>query len=91
MREITKNPFHRAIYFNKIVPFIGKQIIKILVGQRRVGKSFVLYDLMLQIKKRDKNANVIYVDKENINFDAVTNYKELNDYVVSQSKTGKKN
>ena len=46
MREITKNPFHRAIYFNRIAPFIGKQIIKILVGQRRVGKSFVLYDLM---------------------------------------------
>jgi len=91
MGEATKNPFHRAIYFNRIAPFIGKQIIKILVGQRRVGKSFALYDLMLQIKKLDKNANIIYIDKENIDFDAITNYKELNDYVASQSKTGKKN
>ena len=91
MGEITKNPFHRTIYFNRIAPFIGKQIIKILVGQRRVGKSFVLYDLMLQIKKLDENANIIYIDKENIDFDAITNYKELNDFVVSQSKTGKKN
>jgi predicted AAA+ superfamily ATPase len=91
MSEITKNPFHRAIYFNRIAPFIGKQIIKILVGQRRVGKSFVLYDLILQIKKRDKSANIIYIDKESIEFDAITNYKELNDYVVSKSVTGKKN
>ena len=91
MGEIAKNPFHRAIYYNRIAPFIGKQIIKILVGQRRVGKSFVLYDLMLQIKAHDKNANIIYIDKENIDFDAITNYKELNDYVVSQSKTDKKN
>jgi len=91
MGEIAKNPFHRAIYFNRIAPFIGKQIIKILVGQRRVGKSFVLYDLMLQIKKLDKNANIIYIDKENIEFDAITNYRELNDYVVSQLKNSKKN
>ena len=91
MSGITKNPFHRAIYFNRIAPFIGKQIIKILVGQRRVGKSFVLYDLMLQIKKLDKNANIIYIDKENIEFDVIKNYKDLNDYIVSQLKTGKKN
>ena len=91
MGEITKNPFHRTVYFNRIAPFIGKQIIKILVGQRRVGKSFVLYDLILQIKKLDKSANIIYIDKENIDFDFITNYKELNDYIVSQSRTGKKN
>ena len=91
MSGTTKNPFHRAIYFNRIAPFIGKQIIKILVGQRRVGKSFVLYDLILQIKKLDKNANIIYIDKENIDFDAITNYKELNDYVVDKSKKGAKN
>jgi predicted AAA+ superfamily ATPase len=29
----------RQIYLNKIAPFIGKQIIKVLTGQRRVGKS----------------------------------------------------
>ena len=91
MDEIAKKPFHRAIYFNRIAPFIGKQIIKILVGQRRVGKSFVLYDLILQIKKQDKKANIIYIDKENIEFDDIADYKGLNDYVVSKSVAGKKN
>ena len=89
MRKNTKNPFHRAVYFNRIAPFIGKQIIKILVGQRRVGKSYVLYDLMLQIQKIDKDANIIYIDKENIEFDTITNYRELNDFVVSKLKKSK--
>lgn len=91
MRKNAKNPFHRAVYFNRIAPFIGKQIIKILVGQRRVGKSYVLYDLMLQIQKLDKDANIIYIDKENIEFDTITNYRELNDFVVSKLKKGAKN
>ena len=29
----------RAKYLKKIEPFIGKQIIKVLVGARRVGKT----------------------------------------------------
>jgi predicted AAA+ superfamily ATPase len=91
MSEKVRNPFHRAVYFNRIAPFIGKQIIKILVGQRRVGKSCVLYDLMLQIRKMDKNANIIYINKESIEFDEITNYRELNDFVVAKLKKAAKN
>jgi predicted AAA+ superfamily ATPase len=34
---------------------------------------------------------MIYIDKEDIEFDAIINYIELNDHVVSKQKTGKKN
>jgi predicted AAA+ superfamily ATPase len=52
--------FRRDIYINRITPFIGKQIVKILVGHRRVGKSYVLYSLMDNIRKSDRKANIIW-------------------------------
>ena len=33
---------NRPIYTERIRPFIGKGIIKVLTGQRRVGKSCIL-------------------------------------------------
>ncbi len=38
--------YARMIYLDRIKPFIDTQIIKVLVGQRRVGKSFMLFQLM---------------------------------------------
>ena len=46
--------YARMIYLDRIKPFIDTQIIKVLVGQRRVGKSFMLFQLMDYI--RGKNA-----------------------------------
>jgi len=31
----------REHYLKKIAPFIGKNLIKVIVGQRRVGKSYL--------------------------------------------------
>ncbi len=38
----------RPEYIAKIQLFIGKQIIKVITGQRRVGKSYLLYQLIDQ-------------------------------------------
>jgi predicted AAA+ superfamily ATPase len=91
MNTPNKNLFCRDIYINRITPFIGKQIVKILVGHRRVGKSHILYNLMDTIRKDDKKANIIYINKEDIQFDDIKTYKDLNDYVVSKCKAGRKN
>jgi predicted AAA+ superfamily ATPase len=42
---IPNNLFKRSIYINKTKPFIGKQIIKVFTGQRRVGKSYLLFQI----------------------------------------------
>lgn len=44
---------HRPTYTDKIKPFVGKQIIKILTGQRRVGKSYVLYQMVDRLHQRE--------------------------------------
>ena len=36
----------RTSYIDRIKPFMRKDIAKVLTGQRRVGKSFLLYQLV---------------------------------------------
>ena len=48
-----KNLVARPGYLEKIRPFIGKDLIKILTGQRRVGKSYMLKLVIEEIKASD--------------------------------------
>jgi predicted AAA+ superfamily ATPase len=85
------NILERNLYINKISPFIDKQIVKVLTGHRRVGKSYILYQLIDIIKTKNKNANIIYINKEDIAFDRIRNYEQLNEFVVSKLKDDTKN
>jgi len=71
----------RLGYIERIKPFIGKNLIKVISGQRRVGKSFLLFQLMDIIRKNDPKANIIYINKEHFDFDKIKNYKNLVSYV----------
>src|SRR3990167_6246728 len=77
----------RQIYIDKIRPFIGKGIIKILTGQRRVGKSYLLFQIMDEIKKIDKNPSIIYINKEDLSFESIKTYKDLYDYIIQKKHT----
>ncbi|KAA6328011.1 hypothetical protein EZS27_023043, partial [termite gut metagenome] len=44
--KLPKSIISRDTYIQKISLFIRKPIIKVLTGQRRVGKSYLLYQLM---------------------------------------------
>lgn len=47
--EFPKTLIKRNGYIERIKPFMRKNIAKVLTGQRRVGKSFLLYQLMEQL------------------------------------------
>ena len=81
----------REYYLKKIEPFIGKGLIKVIIGQRRVGKSFLLLQIMEMIKVRDSSSNNIFIDKEKYDFDEIKNYKDLIEYVQKNLSTNKKN
>ncbi|EIQ01961.1 putative ATPase (AAA+ superfamily) [Opitutaceae bacterium TAV1] len=81
----------RAGYLARIRPFVGKQIIKVLTGQRRVGKSYLLFQIMAEIRRTDKNAHIIYVNKEDFAFDFIRDAGDLHSYVSSRIKPGVKN
>ena len=51
-----------------------------LVGQRRVGKSCIL-KMIRDEKMADSDNNVIYIDKEKWQYDAIQTYRDLNEYI----------
>ncbi|MDR7132707.1 putative AAA+ superfamily ATPase [Algoriphagus sp. 4150] len=81
----------RDQYLDRIKPFLDKHIIKILTGQRRVGKSYMLKMIIKHIKENQPEANVIYVDKELEKFSEITNHSDLDHYVNQELIQGKPN
>ena len=81
----------RNEYIHRIQPFIGKNIIKVLVGQRRVGKSYLLLQLMDEVKKIDAEVHCIYINKESLEFDSIKDYKDVLDYVNQNKNSCGKN
>jgi uncharacterized protein len=80
----------RKEYWNKIKPFINKPIIKIITGMRRVGKSYFLKQIIDNLLKSGvAKSNILFIDKENIDFDFIQNYKDLNSYVKEKLPAGK--
>jgi predicted AAA+ superfamily ATPase len=89
-KNFPQNLVTRDSYINRVKPFIGKQIIKALTGQRRVGKSYLLFQLIEFIQKEDSEATILYINLEDLAFSHLQTAIELNDYVLSnQSTTGK--
>ena len=75
----------RTIYLNKIEPFIDKDIIKIITGIRRSGKSVLLQQIQTELVKRGKKqANFIYMNFENLQYEALLDYRDLNQELVKR-------
>ena len=74
---------NRDTYLKKILPFIGKNIIKVITGQRRVGKSYFLRQISKYIEKKYPEKQIIYINKEDFEFDDIKDYTHLVKYVES--------
>lgn len=81
----------RPAYTEKIKPFIGKDIIKVLTGQRRVGKSCILQQIQNEISSADVHANIISINKELDDFSFIRTHEDLSAYVADRLKAGCKN
>ena len=62
--------FERSLYLERIGQFIGNKLIKVIIGQRRVGKSYVLRQIMNRLihKEGVNPKNIFYLNKEYISF-----------------------
>ncbi len=75
----------RNKYLDKIKPFINKPIIKIITGMRRVGKSYFFKQIIDELQNNDvPKENILYIDKDDIDFDFIDDYKQLNQYIVDK-------
>ena len=74
--------YTRNFYLDKIKPFMGKPVIKIITGVRRVGKSCFLKQIIQLLKQQQVNEkNILYIDMEQLEFDFIKNYRDLDNYV----------
>jgi predicted AAA+ superfamily ATPase len=75
----------RQIYMQKLKDFKDMQIIKVITGIRRCGKSTLL--LMFQAFLREsgvKRENIISINFEDMAFSHLQEYKELYQYILSK-------
>lgn len=72
----------RDIYLNKLVNFKDKPLIKVITGIRRCGKSTLL-DLFEEylLNNGIKKENIIHMNFEDLIYDEIKDYKDLNKYI----------
>jgi predicted AAA+ superfamily ATPase len=87
MMDILKRHF----YSSRIKSFVGKGIIKVITGQRRVGKSYILLQLMEEIKIDHPDSNIIYINKEQEEFRFIRGEEELFAYLKDKIVPGREN
>ena len=81
----------REMYLSRIRGFYDSDLIKILVGIRRCGKSVILKQIMNELKEKKVDENhIIYVNFELIEFEELQDYKKLNKYIKEKIKDDKK-
>jgi len=74
----------RKTYLSRIISHLNRGMMIILVGQRRVGKSFMLRQVRHWLEENRPGANVVYVNKELRDFSHLTNATDLYDYAASK-------
>lgn len=75
----------REKYLSLIREFYDKDIIKIITGIRRCGKSVILNQIIAELKEQGIPANhIIYVNFEDVNYANINDFMKLNDYVLSK-------
>lgn len=83
--------YQREAYIERIKPFMRTNAVKVMIGQRRVGKSYILYQLVNIIQNEEPDANIIYINKEDLDFEFITNYRELYEYVKQRLTPDRRN
>lgn len=72
----------RNNYTSKITGSIGNRLIKVLVGQRRSGKSYILRQVAKQlIDNGVRPENTLFINREFTDFDFLKTFKELDELI----------
>ena len=81
----------REMYLSRIRGFYDSDLVKILVGIRRCGKSVILKQIMSEITEKGVDEeHIIYINFEFIEYENLQDYKVLNQYIKEKIKDQKK-
>jgi predicted AAA+ superfamily ATPase len=74
--------FIRQNYLDKLVSFTGNRLIKVITGQRRCGKSYLLRQFIFQLHRQGiERRNILYINKEFNSFDFIRNSNDLEEVI----------
>ncbi len=82
----------RPVYLNRLISLKDKELIKVVTGIRRCGKS-TLFDLFIGYLKENgvDDEQIIHINFEDTDFDYITDYKKLHEYIKSKLIPDRKN
>ena len=80
----------RPLYIDRVMPYVQKDIIKIFVGQRRVGKSYMLFQLMDRLSALDPDGQQLYINKELHEFADIRCSEDLIEYVTTHRQADRR-
>lgn len=79
--------YKRNLYLSKVRPFVNKPVIKVITGMRRVGKSNLLKMIISDlISGNIKEDNILYINKESLEYEFIENHRDLHRYVKDKFK-----
>ena len=81
----------RNEYLSKIRQFYNQDLIKVITGIRRCGKSVILRQIMDELRETGVDDNhIVYINFEDFDCNEYTNPKKLNEYIKSKIIDGEK-
>jgi predicted AAA+ superfamily ATPase len=84
---MTINLVKRERYLKTLGTYLGKPFIKVLLGMRRSGKSSIIRLLISELlEKGVPEKNILYINKESLEFEEIQTYRDLHSYVVKNFK-----
>jgi uncharacterized protein len=86
--NVPQQGFLRTDYLNAIRSYCHNKLVKVIVGQRRTGKSYILRQIAHDLIANGVHPhNIFYLNKEFIDFDFVNHYTDLEQLIKQYQLT----
>nr|AGS52287.1 ATPase [uncultured bacterium contig00061] len=79
----------RKLYTERLKYYLNKPVIKVITGIRRCGKSALLELFQNDVLKLTDRQHIISINFEDTQFDFITDYRKLDEYILSLIKDDK--
>lgn len=76
--------YHREKYLSKIRPFYDSDIVKVIIGIRRSGKTSILKAIISELKSRNLSERIIYLPLDKRGYKNIVTPKQLEDKIEEQ-------
>lgn len=85
--NVLPSGYSRQEYTTQMERFTGNRLVKILTGQRRVGKSYIMRQLAIRLMKCGVDCrNILFINRELSAFNFIQTYKDLDSLIDSFRK-----